>query len=310
MSATPLEVRSTLRRSSRLPRWLRRALFWGSGAAVGYLLLGAGVAWMFLHPPRARGHGTPADYGLAYEPVTLTAPDGVKLAGWYVPCAGARAGIVLCHGYGASRRFVTGLLPFLHRAGFAVITFDFRGEGESGGRFCSFGQCEKEDVRTAVRYLRVHAGVGSGHVGALGLSLGGAAAIMAAAEDPDIGAVVADSAFARLDEMVPQRLGHLGFAGPLLACCTQWWGERMAGFSVAAVAPAAVAAQISPRPLLLIHGEADSHTPPAQSKELYAAAHEPKQLWIVPGAEHVGCYDTAREEYERRVTQFFREALL
>jgi hypothetical protein len=58
------------------------------------------------------------------------------------------------------------------------------------------------------------------------------------------------------------------------------------------------------------HGAADTHTPPAQSKELYAAAHEPKQLWIVPGAEHVGCYDTARQEYERRVTQFFRDALL
>ena len=63
----------------------------------------------------------------------------MKLAAWYVPCAGAHAGIVLCHGYGASRRYVTGLLPFLHRAGVAVITFDVRGEGESGGRFCSFG---------------------------------------------------------------------------------------------------------------------------------------------------------------------------
>src|SRR5205807_6301621 len=237
-------------------------------------------------------------------------PDGVKLAAWYVPRPGARAAVVVCHGYRASRQDVASLLPFLHRAGFAAVTFDFRGMGTSEGNLCSFGRAEKEDVRTAVRYLRAHAGIGSGKVGALGLSMGGAAAIMAAAEEPDIGAVVADSAFARLDEMVPQRLSRLGCAGPLLACSTQWWGERMAGFSVCAVAPAAVAAQISPRPLLLIHGEMDTHTPPAQSKELYAAAHEPKQLWIVPGAEHVGCYDTARQEYERRVTQFFRDALL
>src|SRR5437016_5280249 len=137
MSATPLEAASNIRHSSRLPRWLRRALFWGSGAAAGYVLLGAGLAWGFLHPLRVRGRGTPADSGLRYEPVTLSTPDGVKLAAWYVPCAGAHAGIVLCHGYRANRQDVAGLLPFLHRAGFAVITFDFRANGESGGRFCS-----------------------------------------------------------------------------------------------------------------------------------------------------------------------------
>lgn len=277
---------------------------------IGYVVVGAWLAWMFLHPPRQRGQGSPADYGLAFEAVTLTAPDGVKLAGWYVPCAGAQAGIVVCHGYGASRKYITGLIPFLHRAGFAVIACDFRGMGESGGRFCSFGQCEKEDVRTAVRYLRARAGIGPGHVGALGLSMGGAAAIMAAAEDPGISAVVADCTFARLDEMVLQRFTPLGHAGPPLARCTQWWGERMAGFSVRTVAPADEAARLSPRPLLLIHGALDTHTPPSQSEELYAAAHEPKQLWIVPGAGHAGCYDSATTEYERRVIHFFRQALL
>ena len=84
----------------------------------------------------------------------------------------------------------------------------------------------------------------------------------------------------------------------------------MAGFSVRSVAPADDAARLSPRPLLLIHGALDTHTPPSQSEELYAAAHEPKQLWIVPGAGHAGCYDTATREYERRVTHFFRQALL
>jgi dipeptidyl aminopeptidase/acylaminoacyl peptidase len=202
------------------------------------------------------------------------------------------------------------MLPFLHRAGFAIVSFDFRGMGESGGRFCSFGQCEKEDVRTAVRYLRTRAGIAPGRVGAMGLSMGGAAAIMAAGEDPDIGAVVADSAFARLDQMIRQRFSPLGRAGVPLATCTQWCGEWMAGFSAGDVTPVAVIPRLSPRPLLLIHGDADTHTPPAQSEQLYAAAREPKQLWLVPRAPHVGCYHTARQEYERRVTQFFRDALL
>src|SRR5437588_705258 len=168
MKADLVAARVSDRGPRRLRRWLRRACLYGGIAGAGYTLIGAAIAWAFLHPPRTRGQGTPGDYGLRYEPITLTAPDGVKLAAWYVPCAGARAGVVVCHGYRANRQDVASLLPFLHRAGFAAVTFDFRGMGTSEGNLCSFGRAEKEDVRTAVRYLRAHAGIGSGKVGALG----------------------------------------------------------------------------------------------------------------------------------------------
>src|SRR5258708_18121186 len=116
MKAAVIEARPAKGRSGRLPRWVGRVLFWSAAPVIGYVVVGAWLAWMFLHPPRQRGHGSPADYGLAFEPVTLTAPDGVKLAGWYVPCAGAHAGIVVCHGYGASRKIRKGLVPSLHPA--------------------------------------------------------------------------------------------------------------------------------------------------------------------------------------------------
>lgn len=296
--------------SRRFSRWLWRAALLSGGAAAGFTLLGAGFAWGFLHPARVRGHGSPADYGLKYETISLTTPDGVRLAAWYVPCPGARAGIIVCHGYRANRQLVASLLPFLHRAGFAVLAFDFRAMGESGGQLCSFGRGEKEDVRAAVQFLRTRPGLEGGRVGVLGLSMGGAAAIMAAAEDPEIGAVVADSTFARLNEMVGERFRGFGQAGPSLAGCTRWWAERMCGFPATAVAPAAVVARLAPRPLLLIHGEEDSYTPVAQSRALYAAAGEPKQLWVVPNAPHVGAHNTATEEYEQRVAAFFRKALL
>jgi uncharacterized protein len=256
------------------------------------------------------GTGTPADLGLTYERVTLSAPDGVRLAAWYVPCRGARAGIVVCHGYRACRQYTQWLLPLLHHAGFAVMTFDFRGMGESGGSTCSFGSLEKEDVRAAVHDLRQRAGLGLGKVGVWGHSLGGAAAILAAADDRDIGAVVTDSAFARLDQMVRQRFSGLGAPGVPLADCTRWWAERMCGFSAGTVAPASVVARISPRPLMIIHGEADSYTPSSHAKTLYAAAAGPKQLWIVPGASHTSCHSKDPGEYERRVSAFFGQALL
>jgi uncharacterized protein len=272
-------------------------------------LMGAGLAWSFLHPARTRGRGTPADVGLKYETITLTAPDGVRLVAWHVPRPGAKAGVVVCHGYRANRQDVTSMLPFLHRAGFAVVTFDFRAMGESEGQRCSFGHSEKDDVRTAVRFLRQQ-GVDAGQVGVLGLSMGGSTATMAAAEDTDIGGVVADSAFARLDEMVLQRFSGLGPVGAPLAGCTRWWAERIVGFPASAVAPVAAAARLAPRPLLLIHGEADAYTPIAQSRALYDAAGEPRELWPVPDAPHVGSHSTVPEEYERRVAAFFRGALL
>jgi len=295
-------------RSQRLRRWIWRVTVWSGGAAGGFALLGAGLAWAFLNQVRIPGEGTPADSELPYETVTLTSSDGLRLKGWYVPCPGARAAIVVCHGYRANRQGLISFLPFLHRAGFAVLTFDFRAMGESEGRQCSFGRLEKEDVRAAVRYLRQH-GVGPGQVGVLGLSMGGASAIMAAAEEPDIGAVVADSAFSRLDEMVMQRFSPLGRPGVPLAQCTQWWAERMTGYPASNVSPIAAIPRIAPRPVLLIHGEVDSYTPAAHSRALFGAAREPKELWIVPNAGHVQSHSTAREEYERRVADFFRHAL-
>jgi dipeptidyl aminopeptidase/acylaminoacyl peptidase len=298
--------------ATRWRRWLRRAAWYGGFAAAGYTLLGAGLAWAFLHPARVRGHGSPADVGLEFEPVRLTSTDGVRLVAWYVPCRGARAGIVLCHGYRACRQYMVDLLPFLHRAGFAVLAFDFRGMGESGGSKCSFGHTEKEDVKTAVRSLEERARIPARHIGVFGHSMGGAAAIMAAAEDPEIGAVVSDSGFARLDQMIAQRFRRLGLggAGRSLSICTRWWAERMCGFAAGDVAPAVVAARIAPRPLLIIHGEQDTYTPPAQARALFAAAREPKELWIVPHASHVACHEAAKEEYERRVAAFFRRALM
>src|SRR4051812_20830881 len=126
------------RRARRLRRLIRRAAIWGGGAAGGFAPLGAGVAWGFLNQVRIPGEGTPADADLQYETVTLTSFDGLRLKGWYVPCPGARAAVVVCHGYRANRQGMISFLPFLHRAGFAVLTFDFRAMGESEGRQCSF----------------------------------------------------------------------------------------------------------------------------------------------------------------------------
>ncbi len=107
-----------------------------------------------------------------------------------------------------------------------------------------------------------------------------------------------------------QRFRPLGRAAGPVASCTQWWAERIAGFPASIVAPAEAVPRLSPRPLLIIHGEEDTHTPLLHARALYAAAAEPRDLWLVPNAGHVRCHDAATEEYERRVGTFFRAALL
>jgi fermentation-respiration switch protein FrsA (DUF1100 family) len=84
----------------------------------------------------------------------------------------------------------------------------------------------------------------------------------------------------------------------------------MCGFSATAISPVAAAPRIAPRPLLIIHGELDTYTPPAQARAIYAAAEDPKQLWIIPEATHTTGHSTTPEEYERRVSEFFQQALL
>lgn len=272
--------------------------------------LGFLLARWFLRPARYPVRETPARYGLQYESLWLTSADGTRLAAWFVPRPGARAAVVLCHGYPANRSDVLDLIPPLHRAGFHVLAFDFRAMGESEGRICTLGREEPEDVRAAVAYLRAHPDVDPERVGVLGISMGAACALMAAARDPGIRAVVADSAFARLDEMVEERFRFLPL--PLrrpLVFSTTWWGERLAGFSAAQVSPEVEVAHIALRPVLFIHGACDTLIPVAHARRLHAAAGAPKALWIVPEAGHVRAWANRPAEYEVRIVTFFREAL-
>jgi fermentation-respiration switch protein FrsA (DUF1100 family) len=131
-----------------------------------------------------------------------------------------------------------------------------------------------------------------------GASMGGAAALLAAAEDTRVRAVVADSAYARLSHAVKDWWRNaVGKKCP--CCCTRRY--LSAGFIRAnrrtKVAPEEVIGHIAPRPVLLIHGTHDQLIPPYHAERLYRAAREPKQLWWAEGCAHV----QARYETPRRV---------
>ena len=85
--------------------------------------------------------------------------------------------------------------------------------------------------------------------------------------------------------------------------------ERRYGYRFSAARPIDVVAQIAPRPLWLIHASDDSVVPIEHGYALYAAAGEPKHLWICEGVDHCGAYFLERELYVQRVTAFFDEHL-
>ncbi len=243
------------------------------------------------------------------EPVRLTSRARTPIAGTFFP-GRSRATIVLSHGYGDQQEQMLPWADFLNRAGYSVFTYDMRNRGASGGDAITLGALEQEDLLAVVDYLVTRPDVDPERIGALGLSLGAVATILAAARDPRIKAVVADSAFSDVPSAIDTAFEHfIGLPAFPFSPITVRVMEWRIGRSVRRVRPVDAIARISPRPVFLIHGLNDTIIPPDNGERNFAAAGEPKEVWWVPGACHTGSRDTTGAEYDRRVADFFRRHL-
>lgn len=250
---------------------------------------------------------TPWELQVPYEPVSFRAGDGVTLRGWWLPRPETGRVVIGCTGHRGAKHELLGIACGLWRAGSNVLLFDFRGCGESDAATLSVGHHELLDVRAAVHFTRQHRP--GAQIGLLGYSMGAAVAILAAAADPSVGVVVADSAYAALRDIIAQAYRRRRLPpGPLLGL-SDALNRRRYGWSFAASRPLEVVGRIAPRPLLIIHGGADTLTPVEHAYRLYAAAGEPKELWVVEGARHCGAYFIDRPTYLSHVAQFFAAAL-
>jgi dipeptidyl aminopeptidase/acylaminoacyl peptidase len=245
-------------------------------------------------PPRFPYWRNPADAFIYYRSVTLTTADGVNLSAWYVPAAGeapasSRPTILLAHGLLDRKETMLNLVPWLHEAGYHVMMFDFRGHGASDKRPTTIGRKEALDVQAALDWLETE-GVG-GSVGGLGMSLGAAALVNAAAQDPRLDALVLDSLFADWNDTDFARDYRLP---------PDWLVPDV---------PSPV--ELLPKihvPVFIIHGTADILTSVNHARRLYAAANEPKEIWINDSG-HAWSAWTYPELYRDKVLDFFGEAL-
>ena len=260
--------------------------------------------------PRFTLLGTPADFGLKYEPAEFLSTDDLKLRGWFIPTSQSRGTVILCHGYGTNQSDLLGFVHFLHEGGYNTFLFDFRAHGESEGRDISLGYHEKKDLMGAINYLKGRDDIDSKKIGVMGFSMGGAVAILAAAETEDIKAVVADGSFASFRETVTHHLKLLHKAPRIpFALITIWFCERRLGFNSSQADSVKSIARISPRPVFIISGDQDARIPVADAEALFTSAKEPKELWLVHGASHMEAHALYPEEYQNRILTFFNRYL-
>ncbi|MFQ5790676.1 MAG: alpha/beta hydrolase [Acidobacteriota bacterium] len=295
-------------------RRLVRALKWAFLAAIVVLL-----AFVFLVAPYALAHlitsagtrpmdlrltSTPADFDLEFEEVSFSSRDGVGLQGWYM--GGGHRGIsVACgHGLFRSRREVLDRAAFLRKAGFNVLAFDFRRHGKSGGERVTLGYKERLDVEGAVDLLKARSPEDA--IALYGVSMGAAAALLAAAEMPGVRSVVADSCFLSLEHTVSHHLKLIfGLPSFPLADEIQFFIERRGGFRGEEFDLERAVRLIGKRPLLFVAGSRDKRMPVELQRRLYRVASDPKSRFVViEGATHGAAYRTDPEHYQRALLDF------
>ena len=274
------------------------------------------LAWVLLPVARAyslvsASHsvpGVPTD--LAVADVGFDSTDGTPIRAWLALARVGAPAVVLVHGFKTSRAEMLPWARFLHVAGYNALLFDLRGSGRSGGATIGLGATEIRDIVEAVQ--TAGEAFRTDHIAVLGISLGAGAAILAAADDPRIAAVVADSAWTDQDF----QLARLGFVdvGPLRLLLPPLGVpalNALVGADVTRARPLAAIARIAPRPILLIHSADDENatTPVEGARMLYAAAGEPKTLWVAPQGGHVGAINAFPDEYRARVLDFLRGAI-
>jgi fermentation-respiration switch protein FrsA (DUF1100 family) len=275
------------------------------------------------------GRSDPASFrvdGVDTEPYLLPAPQevsfpargdtGITIAGsWFAVGDGLDAPtVILSHGLGGCRKGANDLLAagMLHRHSIAVLMIDLRDHGDSTKEDMRFagGTEEYRDVLGAWDWLRSR-GVPEARIGLLGFSLGAATTMIAMGQEQRIAAIWADSAYGDIGSAIRDELGRNGFP-TLLEYGGAFAGKLISGDDIESHSPLETTTLLNGRPIFLTHGVLDQRISVRYIYELAAsvAAHgQVADIWVVPDAGHTQAMLLHTAEYERRMSEFFLDAL-
>jgi uncharacterized protein len=268
----------------------------------------------FFYYPNRHVYGVPEEMGLACESVSFTATDGPRLDGWFFPAvtvadgpqsggsprSAAKGTVLHLHGNAGNMTGHFEHVAWLPATGWNVLCFDYRGYGRSQGTTTREGTVL--DAHAALDYLLSRPDVDPARIVGFGQSLGGAIGIVLGAERSEIRGLATDGAFDSYRRIASCHIRH----NPLLMCVA-WWVPSVLMSN--GHDPIDCIGRIAPRPVLIIHGTEDEVVPVQMAERLYHAAGDPREIWLVQGADH---YDPLREhgdEGRARLLDFFARSV-
>lgn len=312
-------------------RWRNTALATAGAMAGAYIGTSLATAISIAHKPRRLAiNDTPTSVGLHYRNISFPSRRGRNdpirvLNGWLIPATRNDGSserprdakwVVMVHGDATNRTDpqvgALGMARAFSSQGYGILMFDLRGCGESADANFTAGWDERLDVLGALDCL-VEMGADRARIGIIGFSLGAVASLLACSTPGVAGALVSDSGFADLWQIVRQRYGNRAIASKLIRPGIDLFLKRIYGFKMSDVSPVASLSQ-SDIPALIIHGGEDRIVPVSHAARLAHARGIPQheidsgdsdRFWILPNAEHAQIYRTAPELYIKRVANFY-----
>jgi uncharacterized protein len=275
---------------------MRRASLW-----MGYLsLLCLSACTRLVFQPSQTLVQNPRQLGLSYQDVAFNSADGTKLHGWFFPAQTrpVKGTFVQVHGNAENISTHFASLVWVIKHGYHLWTFDYRGYGQSAGQVSMEGV--HEDVGAAIREARELSNAhGSGPLILYGQSLGGALLLYTVGTLADrhaIAVVIVDSAFPSYQTLAREKLAQSWVTFVLQPLAYTLISDRYA--------PKHVVANISPLPLLIIHGDRDGIVPWPHGRAIYEQAKAPKWFWKLPGIGHIQAMSAQHREHRQALLEF------
>lgn len=297
-------------------RWPKKRFLWIpfglTVAALGTVLgISLYAAYSMTKVVRAPFEKKPDNLGLKYEDVSFSSRDGLTLRGWWLEAGDSSRVVVMMHGANGHRADpgikMLDIAREMVNAGYNVLMFDLRGHGQSEGEHVSLGYYEQRDLLGAIDYVKQR---GMSKICVIGFSMGAATALMTAANCKQIDAIVADSSFAYLADIVEPQFSKRSSLPKFFIPLILFVAKKIHGIDLSIPKPVDAVRQFTTPPILIIHGGQDNTVPVEHASILARASCNPNtRLWIVPEAEHVGSHRARPKEYITQVLSFFDQAL-
>lgn len=303
-------------RRSYGPLGIIKRLALGAIVAIAVLILGAGTVlgvamYRYAHPARTVSQESPAGLFLAFEEATIPASDGVSLGGWWIQGRADAPALILAHDRSGSRADLLGLAAKLSEPKYSVLLIDFRGHGSSQGT-SSFGVLEKRDLLGAVDWVCARPHVDRTRLGIVGIGMGAHAAILAAAERPQVRCLALDTPYPD----APSRFLAAGMPDGVL----KRWLTSGSDFLYDIVyrvrsrdeTAASAIRQLSDRNLLLLAPkgvEPGAGDATAMYESVSEARNNFKNLVMLDATRTTALYGESRTRYDSEIVGFFQSYL-